>query len=200
MSHRRRWQDRYQKQDTPWEINRPDSHLIRLVRDSTLTPCRILEIGCGTGINAIWLASKGFEVTAIDISTVAIDRARQRIKASVHACKFLEADFLNTAIAIGPFEWILDRGCFHCCETVAERRHFAENVTRHLTDDGMWLSLIGSADDPPRDTGPPRLTAMEIIGVFEPLFEIQRLEAVYFDSNRARPPKAWLSLARKRAG
>jgi 2-polyprenyl-3-methyl-5-hydroxy-6-metoxy-1,4-benzoquinol methylase len=198
MSRRDRWQERYQNEDTPWETNRPDSHIIQLVKEQTLTPCTLLEIGCGTGSNAIWLASKGFKVTAIDISATAINRAQLRMAESGVQCEFQEADFINTQISDLPFQWVFDRGCFHCCATVAERKQFAANVARHLTDDGLWLSLIGSADDPPRDTGPPMLKAMEVLEVLEPLFEVLRLDAIHFDSNRIRPPKAWFCLVRKR--
>ena len=198
MTRRDRWQARYQKKDTPWETNRPDSHIVELVRENLLPAGKVLEIGCGTGANAIWLADQGFEVTAIDISATAIQHARRRLESSGGQCVFLEADFIRTPIPNRPFEWVFDRGCFHCCETEDERRRFAHNTADHLADQGLWLSLVGSADDPPRDTGPPRLKATEVVEVVEPLFEILRLVAIYFDSNKRRPPRAWSCLARKR--
>jgi 2-polyprenyl-3-methyl-5-hydroxy-6-metoxy-1,4-benzoquinol methylase len=198
MTRRDRWQKRYQTEDTPWEINRPDKHLLHLVKEKMRMPCSILEIGCGTGTNAIWLAEQHFNVTGIDISATAIERAKRCMQAAGVQCEFLEADFLTTLLKMRPFQWAIDRGCFHCCETLAERQRFAEQVAAHLTDDGIWFTLTGNADDPPRDTGPPRLKATELITVVEPLFEILKLESVHFDSNRSRPPKAWFCLSRKR--
>ena len=91
-----------------------------------------------------------------------------------------------------------DRGCFHVFDPAEERSRFAQNVAHSLAREGCWLSLIGSADDPPRDTGPPRRTAREIVDAVEPFFEILSLTAGFFDSQKKRPPRSWVCYARKR--
>src|SRR5262245_32283991 len=48
------WDDRYRKGDTPWETGQPSSELQRVVAEVPIHPCRVLELGCGTGASAFW--------------------------------------------------------------------------------------------------------------------------------------------------
>lgn len=59
MSEPNRWDERYKMGDTPWETGQPSSELQRVVAEAGIQPCRTLELGCGTGASAVWLASKG---------------------------------------------------------------------------------------------------------------------------------------------
>jgi hypothetical protein len=79
-----------------------------------------------------------------------------------------------------------------------ERKSFAENVNRHLEEDGQWLSLLGNADEERDGPGPPQRTAREIVYAVEPYFEILSLVSGHFGSNRPNPPRAWVCLMRKR--
>ena len=72
-----RWDERYEKGDTPWETGQPSSELQRVLAEAAIPPGRALELGCGTGASAVWLAQQGFDVTALDLSKLAIDRARR---------------------------------------------------------------------------------------------------------------------------
>ncbi|NNF98789.1 MAG: class I SAM-dependent methyltransferase [Desulfobacteraceae bacterium] len=201
MGNQDTWQQRYQDKEIPWDTGRPDAHLIRTVLQSPVVPGRLLEIGCGTGTNAIWLAQHGFSVTAVDISALAVQKAQEKAAAETDGkidCVFYTADLLKKDIKGLPFEFAFDRGCFHSVYSDNQLVFFAERVSRHLVPGGRWLSLIGSADDPPRDTGPPRLSAVEIVTATEPLFEILRLESIRFDSLHKPGPRGWLCLMKKR--
>jgi len=193
-----RFKDRYRTGDTPWDIGRPDFNLIHKVTKQPIISCKALEIGCGTGDNAVWLAQQNFTVTGSDVSEIAIQKARQKALQADIACTFVVLDFLNQKIPGAPFGFAFDRGCLHTFDTDELRSRFAENVAFHLAKSGLWLSLVGSADDPPRDTGPPQRTARDIVVAVEPYFEILSLDAGHFDSNRSRPPRAWVCLMRKR--
>jgi SAM-dependent methyltransferase len=161
----------------------------------------MLEVGCGTGDNAIWLAQHNFSVTGCDISETAIEMALEKASVSNVSCSFLVADFLNNRISGSPFGFVFDRGCLHSVETEDERRQFANNVFSHLDEGGLWLSLVGSADDQQvREVGPPQLTAGELAAAVEQYFEIISLSASHFGSNQSDPPKAWVCLMRKRSG
>ena len=50
------WDRRYVDGHLPWDSGKPDVHLRRFIEDSKIVPCKTLEVGCGTGTNAIWLA------------------------------------------------------------------------------------------------------------------------------------------------
>ena len=186
----------YRAGDIPWDTGRPDRNLVEVVGALPLAPCPALEVGCGYGHNARWLADQGFGVTGIDLSPHAIEGARQASEG--YPIVFMVADFLSDAISGKPFGFVFDRGCFHLAETVSDRQQFASQVSAHLSPRGYWLTLVGSSDDAPRDSGPPRRSAQQIIVAVEPYFELRLLRAGYFDSNRAQAPKAWIVLLRRR--
>lgn len=68
------WDSRYAEHDHFWSGN-PNTVLVREV--SGLTPGAALDLGCGEGADAVWLAGQGWHVTAVDISPVALDRAAE---------------------------------------------------------------------------------------------------------------------------
>ena len=86
----------------------------------------------------------------------------------------------------------------HAKGSASERKRFAKQVNRHLGENGLWLSLIGNADDEHLNEGPPKRTARDIAGAVEPYFEIVSLVSGHLGSNRPDPPRAWVCLMRKR--
>mmetsp|Transcript_18474 Transcript_18474/g.8621 ORF Transcript_18474/g.8621 Transcript_18474/m.8621 type:complete len:84 (+) Transcript_18474:301-552(+) len=75
MSVESRFEKMYKTGDIPWDLGRPDFNLINIVTKSPIPKSRALDIGCGTGDNAIWLAQKGFIVTGCDCSEIAIEES-----------------------------------------------------------------------------------------------------------------------------
>jgi len=67
-----------------------------------------------------------------------------------------------------------------------------------MQEKGLWLSLIGSADERHLSEGPPKLTAGDIVGAVEPCFEILSLVSSQFEVRFPSQPKAWVCLMRKR--
>jgi len=198
MSTHNHWEERYRIGSTPWDAGRPDFNLTDIVTKRPIRNCKTLEIGCGTGDNAVWLARNNFTVTGCDVSEIAVQKAREKASNANVKCTFFVTDFLNDEVPGAPFGFVFDRGCFHSFDFGEERNKFAENVAVHLEKGGLWLSIVGSADDPPRDHGPPRRTATDIVMAVEPYFEILSLDSSYFDSNRPKTPRAWVCLMRKR--
>ncbi len=176
----------------------PDGHLITWVKRRPIEPCKVLDIGCGTGENSIWLAQQGFHTTGCDLSKTAIEQAEGKAALVKVDCAFHMADFLEDHLPGLPFGFAFDRGCLHCIDGEADRRRFAQNVADCLTQAGLWLSLIGNADESEREVGPPQLTAAEVVAAVEPCFEILSLESGYFGSDQDNPPRAWICLMRKR--
>ncbi len=192
------WNERYGTGDLPWDTGRSDFNLREIVDKRGVTPCKALEVGCGTGSNAIWLAEQGFSVTAVDIAEKAIERAKENAARAGVRCDFFAADFMIEKINAGPFGFIFDRGCFHSFELAEERTRYADKAHSYLSEDGLWLSLVGSTDEPPRDPGPPRLSALNIVTAVEPYFQILSLYASHFDSTMEKAPMAWVCLMRRR--
>lgn len=198
MSDQERWEERYRTGSTPWDIGRPDFNLTDMVTEKPIRDCKALEIGCGTGSNAVWLAQQNFSVTATDVSEIAIQKAKERASDAGVKCVFLVSDFLNDEIPGAPFGFVFDRGCFHSFDSDEERKQLAENVAFHLEKEGLWLSLVGSTDGPPREVGPPQRSARDIVIAVEPYFEILSLSSSHFDSESLEPPRNWVCLMRKR--
>ena len=193
------WNTRYAEGNLPWDTGNPDEHLVACVRAGLVTPGRTLEVGCGTGTNALWLAAQGFDVLGVDLSPLAIDKARAKANAAAaRGCRFEVLDFLAAEPAGGPFDFVFDRGCFHVFDDAAVRAQFAARVAALLASGGQWLSLIGSTEGPPRDMGPPRRSAREVMDAMEPVVEIVELRSVYFEALIDSPAKAWFCRARRR--
>lgn len=192
------WNDRYKEGNLPWDIQEPDDNLLKLVGSGTVTPGRALEIGCGTGTNALWLARQGFSVLGVDISPEAIEMANQKKDGQPLSCDFAVMDFLKDGHFPQKYDFVYDRGCFHSFHDDIERKRFAAQVSRALAPDGIWASLIGSTEGAPRETGPPRRTALEVIEAIEPYLEIVELRSVLFRTNYPYAPMAWLCMARQR--
>lgn len=192
------WDQRYVDDEIPWDSGVPDAHLPGVIEEHDIRPGGVLVVGCGTGTNAIWLAEQGFDVTGVDISATAIDRAETKAAEAGVDCQFVVADFLADSIPNAPFEFVYDRGVFHVFDEADERSRFAARAADRLVADGMWHSLIGSTDGPPRETGPPRRSARDIVSAVEPHFEILELRATGFDQGRHSEKRAWVLVARCR--
>jgi SAM-dependent methyltransferase len=179
----------------PWDTGEPESLLVQFINSGGVAAGRALEIGAGTGTNAIWLAERGFDVLGVDISPLAVERAKTKMGGRDLRCRFATLDILAAPPSGGPFQFVFDRGCFHVFDEQRERARFATHVATALASGGLWLSLIGSTEGPPREFGPPRRSAQEVVLAIEPVLEIIELRSVEF---RAHDAKAWFCLSRQR--
>ena len=192
------FQERYKTGNTPWEIHRPDYNLIDTVEQTPVAPGRTLDIGCGTGNNTIWLQQQGFYTIGIDRTEMAIARAREKAEAAGGDCTFHVLDFLADEIPGTPFDFAFDRGCFHHLLEYDQLDEFAEKVAKILVDDGLWLTLTGSADETRPGPGPPQLSARLIVNAVEPRFKILSLKTGHFDTDQEVPARNWVCLLQKR--
>lgn len=194
------WDARYLQGSTPWDTEAPDPNLVEFVRGRVRAPARVLDVGCGTGTHALWLAAQGFDVVGIDISPRAIERARARA-ATTHvtgAVRFDVHDFLAAPPEGERFDLVCDRGVFHVFDAAEDRARFAAHVAQCLAPSGHWLSLLGSTEGPPREQGPPRRSARDIASAIEPSLEIVELRATAFDLDQPVQPRAWWCVSRQR--
>lgn len=167
MSEENRFKERYKAGDTAWDIGKPDSNLIQTLITTPIKACKALEIGCGTGDTAIWLSQQNFHVLGIDTSEIAIEKVKEKASKANAKCAFLVDDILGSHVEGVPFRFAFDRGCFHTLGSHEERGRFAENVSGHLEKDGLWLSLVGNADEQRVGPGPPQRSARDIVNAVE---------------------------------
>lgn len=99
----------------PFFVAKPDESLVSYLGRSLITPGRALDLGCGPGRNALHLASRGFQVDAVDLSPTAVDWAEERAREAGADIRFHRGDaFALTATELGgPYDLIYDSGCFH---------------------------------------------------------------------------------------
>ena len=144
------WNESYASGQLPWDTGQPDPLLTEFVTSGGVLPSRTLEIGAGTGTNAIWMAEHGFDVLGVDVSPLAVERAHAKTEGRALRCRFATSDFLAAPPPDGPFQFVFDRGCFHVFDEPDERQQFAAQVAAALAPGGLWLSLIGSSEGPAR--------------------------------------------------
>jgi SAM-dependent methyltransferase len=189
------WDESYASGQLPWDTGQPEPVLVEFVTSGRVRPGPTLEIGAGTGTNAIWMAERGFDVLGVDVSPLAVERAHAKMEGRALRCRFATSDFLAAAPPGGPFQFVFDRGCFHVFDEPDERRRFAAQVAAALAPGGLWLSLVGSTEGLPREIGPPRRSAREITLAIEPALEIVELRSAEF---RSHGVSAWFCLSRRR--
>ena len=192
------WDQRYADSEVPWDSGEVDVHLGGVLERHGIEPGKALEIGCGTGTNTIWLAQQGFAMTGQDIAQNAIARAKAKLAAAGVTCNLFVGDFLVDEVPGAPYQFVYDRGVFHVFDAAEEQSRFTARVADLLMPDGMWHSLIGSTDGPPRDSGPPRRSATAITKAVEPHFEILELSSTTFDLGSHSHARAWVLVARRR--
>ncbi len=189
---------RYKNGDTPWEIHRADHNLISMVQKVPIAPCDVLDIGCGTGNNVIWLQQQGFNATGIDCTEIAIQRAREKAGKVKIDSAFYVHDFMGNNVPGAPFEFTFDRGCFHHFLQFNNLNQFAAKVALVLKNQGLWMTMTGNADESREGPGPPQLSARQIVLAVEPYFKIISLIAGHFDTDQEIPAKNWICLMKKR--
>lgn len=194
----RDWEARYQQEDMPWDSGRPSDMLVRLVEDKTIRPCRALELGSGTGTNAIYLANVGFEVTGLDMSAKAVDLARAKAADAEISVRWIAGDILKIGSLADPFDFVFDRGCFHCVREENEA-DYVDFLRNNLRCNGQALILTGNDREPKAEHGPPVVSETEIRTAFNDGFNIDRLEEFRFQTHEGESfaPLAWMILLRR---
>jgi len=169
-------------EEIPWNIENPPKALGELVKGGKLKPCKTIDLGCGAGNYAIYLASKGFEVTGIDISSKAVEIAKGKARKKGFKCNFLVADVLGNLNEIDEtFDFAYDWQLLHHIfpET---RRKYVENVYGLLNPIGKYLSVCFSEKDPLfGDSGKYRKTSLGTILYFSSEKELRDLFTPYFN-------------------
>lgn len=176
----------------PWDTGVPPPELVAVVEGSdALEPGRALDLGCGTGTNAIYLAQRGWEVTAIDLVGRALQAARRKADAEDVSPWFVQGDVTRLPeLGIGAgYRLLFDLGCFHGVPP-ARRDAYAAGVTAAAAPGATFL-LFGFAEGAMRP-GPRGVSADELRHRF-PGWELReathgtdRIEAWWYRLQRAR--------------
>ena len=200
LTEQEQWDERYRENQLPWDTGRPSTELVKLIRFGKVPVGKALELGCGRGTNALYLAEQGFDVTATDISPTAIREAERRA-----AQKGLKADFRVANLTTRPdlggaYDFLFDRGVYHAVRQVDVNAflRLLDEVSREGTH---YLCLCGNAKEK-QDPGPPVVSEEEIRAELGSLFDILDLHEFRFDesSGKADRPLGWSIFMRRRSG
>lgn len=160
----------------PWFSPRPPAWVARAVRQGWVHRGRSLDLGCGAGTLALWLARNGFQATGLDASASAIAIANRRRPRGRRNPEFRVASALDPPFPAGRFDLATDIGLLHTLSP-AQRRRYARGLSRVLRPGGDYLLTAFAREERRRNVGPPyRLSVAEVVDLFEPNFEVHRVE------------------------
>lgn len=143
----------------------------------THPPGRALDLGCGTGTNVLTLAEHGWQASGIDFTPKAIRQARRKARRAGVDVQFTVGDVSNGDLYHGPYDLILDIGCYHALKPT-QRSRYRKNVCKHLAAGGDYLLYAFS----------PRLPDEDVAAFKNQLTLIRREDS----SDPSGPNSSWL--------
>ena len=144
-----------------------------------IPPGTVLDVGCGTGENAIFYAQNKFTVSGLDLARAAIDQARSKAKERNVKVDFQEGNALALDFKAGSFDYVTDSGLFHTFND-AQRSLFREEVARVLKPKGVYFMMCFSDKEPTNWGGPRRVSREEINKTLSPRFKINYIHDELF--------------------
>ena len=187
----------YQGQ-APWDTGRPQPAIVKLAEAGRIRGS-VLDVGCGTGENLLYLAARGHDAWGLDFVPVAIEQAKAKAAQRGIAAHFLLANALELNKLGRQFDTVIDCGLFHTFAD-EERPLFIRGLADVLRPGGL-LHLLCFSDEEPGTEGPRRVSQEEIRDSFRDGWKVEGIEPIRFDSI-PRPegakfspggPKAWLA-------
>jgi len=168
-------------EEIPWNMETPPALLVQLVDSGKVQPCKAVDLGCGAGNYAVYLASRGFEVTGVDFSPTAIRIAAENAGTKGVKCNFFVADVVDEfPKANQTWDFAYDWGLLHHIFPV-KRRKYVENVRRMLNPKGKYLSVCFSEKDTRFEgSGKYRKTSLGTLLYFSGEDELRELFEMYF--------------------
>jgi SAM-dependent methyltransferase len=124
----------------PFFVDRPDENLLEWFDRGLLTAGRVLELGCGHGRNAIFLAGRGCTVEAVDFSAEAIGWAREQAGKAGVDVDFRQSDIFALDVEPGAYDLVYDSGCFH--HLAPHRRPAYVDLVRQALRPGGQLAQV----------------------------------------------------------
>lgn len=197
-------------EEIPWNLERPPGLLVDLVRSGRIPPCRAVDLGCGAGNYAVWLAAQGFHVTGIDLSAEAVALATKLARHKGVSCEFVVSDLLAAGTPFEAcFDFAYDWEVLHHI-LPEDRPRYVDHVHRMLRPGGCYLSVCFAENDPGlAGEGKYRRTPLgtllylsserELRNLFEPRFDVETLSTIEVAGRRG-PHRAVSALLRKRGG
>ena len=182
-----RFQWRYWRGQVPWDTNITPPEVTAFLEAAE--PARALDLGCGTGTNAITLARRGWQVTAVDFSPRAIRAARRKNVRAGLDIDFRVGDVSDLSAIAGPFDYALDIGCLFSLDEL-RRSNYAADLQRLVRPGGSYMLYARLQQD--RQFKAPPLDLPRVKAIFSPAFSLTHVE----EGQDRGTPSAWYWLER----
>lgn len=155
-------------EDLPWHRDEPWP-MLRQVVEADDAPGRALDLGCGAGEFAVYMARQGYDVTGIDMHETPLQMARERAERSDVDLTLVQGDVLAWE-ANGPYDLVLDSGCYHSMSD-PQRADYRERLHGRVAGDGNFVLVHFSKKNVLdwRPVGPYRRKRATIRAEFSPL-------------------------------
>jgi SAM-dependent methyltransferase len=157
------WDASYADGPAPWDVGRPQPAVVRVAAAGGFSGA-VLDAGCGTGENALHVASQGLRVLGVDVAETALALARGKAADRGIEVEFAAADALHLAGLGRTFDTVLDCGLFHTF-AADERPNYVASLAS-VTEHGGTLYVLCFSDDGP-DTGPHPVSREELAAAFD---------------------------------
>lgn len=199
------WDRAYEAHTPGWDIGRPQPAIVGLA-DRGLLGGRVIDAGCGTGEHALLASARGADAVGIDISPLAIGRARARASERGVTARFEVGDVLNLGQPGVTFDTVVDTGMFHVLDD-DDRARYAASLASALRSGGTCYLLCFSEDEPlargrrPRGFRPRRVRQDELRTAFADGWTVGDIAAAGFDLRSRTGPaaaRAWLATIHRR--
>jgi SAM-dependent methyltransferase len=152
------WDASYHNGPAPWDIGGPQAAIVRLASEGGFAGT-VLDVGCGTGENALYIASLGLPVVGVDVAETALAIAREKAATRRLDVDFAVADAFQLERLDGTFPTVLDCGLFHTLDH-DERPVYVASLASITEHDGILYVLCFSDQGP--DTGPHPISQEEL--------------------------------------
>lgn len=181
-----------------WTAGTANPELVNLVYTKKIeTGSKILEVGCGLGTESIFLAVRGMNVTAMDLSEDAINTGKTIAEQYGVNVNWIVGDLLETDLCENEFDVITDQGCFHHMQD-HELELYNKKISKYIKPGGLFI-LRAFSDAMPAGKQPRRVTSDEMIKTFLGDFKLEHMERILsFSSEKYDKPLSWYSLWIKR--
>ncbi len=186
------WDASYDDGPAPWDIGRPQPAVVRLAAAGGFAGA-VLDAGCGTGENALHLASLGLPVVGVDVAETALAIARAKAEERGIDVEFAAADAFQLERLGRRFDTVLDSGLFHTFDDDERPRYVASLAS--VTEQGGTLYVLCFSDQG-SDLGPHPVTEDELRTAFDPgsgwtvaAVEPDRIQTRFHDDGAS----AWLA-------
>ncbi len=170
-------------------IGNPQNAILKLVEEEKIKGS-VLNIGCGTGDNALTLAKNNIEVTCIDLSENSINAALEKANEHNLNATFEVGDFFDLNHNGKKFDTVIDTGLFHILNK-GDRLWYVLNLMEILRPGGTYFLLCFNVHEP-GISGPKRISRMDIYESFKEGWEIESIAETIFE-NKTGNAKAWLA-------